>query len=95
MLPQFFIRLKNSSPIPSIPFITTGILFVLMLFPKFVLAEKAIQHLGPLKLLIPTNHHSAPEKDHFPARLALRPYRYIMWEKFFLNPIGLSLHSGY
>ena len=53
MLPQFFMKSKIFSPILSIPFITAGMLFILMIFPKFVLAEKTIQQLGSLKLLIP------------------------------------------
>ena len=53
MLPQFFMKLKIFSPTLSIPFITAGMLFILMIFPKFVLAEKTIQQLGSLQLLIP------------------------------------------
>ena len=53
MLRQFFMKSKNFSPILSIPFITAGMFFTLMIFPKFVLAEKTIQQLGSLQLLIP------------------------------------------
>ncbi len=44
---------KNFSPILSIYFITAGMLFIFMIFPKFVLAEKKTQQLGSLQLLIP------------------------------------------
>jgi len=53
MLPQFFMKSKIFSPILSLPFITAGMLFILMIFPKFVLAKKTIQQLGSLQLLIP------------------------------------------
>ena len=34
MLPQFFMKLKKNSPTLSIPFITAGMLFILMISPK-------------------------------------------------------------
>ena len=46
-------KLKIFPFFSPIRFITAGMLFILMIFPKFVLAEKIIQQLGSLKLLIP------------------------------------------
>ena len=40
-------------PIFSIRLIVTGIFFIFIIFPKFASAEKTIQHIGSLKLLIP------------------------------------------
>jgi glucose/arabinose dehydrogenase len=53
MLPQFFMKSKIFSLSLSIRFITAGMLFIPMIFPKFVLAEKTILQLGSLQLLIP------------------------------------------
>ena len=53
MLRQIFMKSKISSPILSIRFITTGVLFILIISPKFVSAGTTIQQIDSLQLLIP------------------------------------------